>query len=112
MSRDIEPLKSKYEKLANTKKPTGDRAFPTHVRRAKHIVREMFKLNRANSGVVRISNDNEVNGSDYGVNSDTKEAVMNQSSYKEDAQSRLNEPNGNPMSIGSSSKRRIANTAG
>lgn len=51
MSRDIDSLKGKFEKLANTKQRTGDPSCPLDVRRAKHIAREM--LSRVNAQTVR-----------------------------------------------------------
>ena len=41
--RDQMSLKSKFDKLANTKKRTGDPSCPSSVRRAKHIARDILK---------------------------------------------------------------------
>ena len=40
--RDQDPLKMKFDQLANTKKKTGDPSCPPHVRRAKHIARDIL----------------------------------------------------------------------
>lgn len=60
-------LKGKFEKLANTKKPTGDPSCLNDVRRAKSIARDM--LNRANAGTVGSSSeedDDSENDEKYG----------------------------------------------
>lgn len=42
--RDTESVKGKFDRLANTKKPTGDPSCPANVRRAKHIARNILAL--------------------------------------------------------------------
>ncbi|KAI0666350.1 hypothetical protein C8Q78DRAFT_995032 [Trametes maxima] len=39
--RDVQSLRTKYYKLVNAKKPTGDPECPPHVREAKHIDRDI-----------------------------------------------------------------------
>ncbi|CDF33018.1 unnamed protein product [Chondrus crispus] len=47
--RDGDSLKHKFDKLANTKKKTGDPSCPPHVRRAKHIARDILNKCAATS---------------------------------------------------------------
>lgn len=42
--QDKESLRNKFDKLTNTKKPTGDSSFPPCVRRAKHLAREIHNV--------------------------------------------------------------------
>lgn len=49
--RDIDSLRTKFDNLAKTKKPTGDPSCPPNVRRAKHIARDILgKVNAISVG--------------------------------------------------------------
>ena len=62
--RDAESLKLKFDKLANTKKSTGDPSCPADVRRAKRVGRDL--LASAQAGVLG----GEHSGNDEGVCND------------------------------------------
>lgn len=55
LTRDQDSLKKKFDKMAATKKSTGDPSCPPHIRRAKHIARDI--VGRASAGIVGDSSD-------------------------------------------------------
>ena len=65
--RDQDSLKSKFDKLVNTKKKTGDPTCPPQVRRAKHIARDI--MNKCSAMTI--------NG-ETGSDSDRESVVLNE----------------------------------
>lgn len=55
--REMESLKLKFDRLSNTKKPTGDPSCPPHVRRAKRIARDI--LSRVNAVAVGVDSEGD-----------------------------------------------------
>lgn len=67
--RVAESLKAKFDRLANTKKPTGDPSCPPSVRRAKHIAR--YILNKFTA----ISVGDESSDDDRKEDNDAKDGI-------------------------------------
>lgn len=62
--RDISAIRGKFDRLANTKKPTGDPSCPPAVRRAKLIARDMLgKVNAFSVGDVSDDDTDSKDGS-------------------------------------------------